>query len=338
MIHTLKRKYWKYRNSPTYPVLFLTNLAISTIRLSILTLAIFPWSRQILNFIYLKLTASQRSAYHSLFAKIFRDVHVRGRNGFWKVTFLNKTILMPLFSDTFWLDWDTALSINGHEMEIKQTYENLIASPLNRPSLFVDVGANYGTHSLLFLINNIETISFEPHSSCHDIFRRMCELNHVSPRIEPVALGNNEGFVELLYPERDTWLGSTNQENITQLKQSCQLITKKVKQKAMDSYIHLIKDKQCLIKIDTEGNELAVLQGAEKTLAECKPMLIFESWKNDERITIFDFLNQRGYSIYHLPWPTQQAKPLDVGTFINSWSSNFIAIAAPGTARRLEIR
>ncbi|CAA9891487.1 conserved hypothetical protein [Candidatus Methylobacter favarea] len=77
---------------------------------------------------------------------------------------------MPLTSERFWLDWDTAVSITGHDIEIKQTYEALIGSS-EPPELFIDIGANYGTHSLLFLVHQIKTITFEPNASCHDFFQ-----------------------------------------------------------------------------------------------------------------------------------------------------------------------
>ena len=40
------------------------------------------------------------------------------------------------------------VSIVGHDIEVKETYAALIASD-HRPTLFLDVGANYGLHSIL---------------------------------------------------------------------------------------------------------------------------------------------------------------------------------------------
>ncbi len=303
------------------------NEASIIIRNSVRVIAAFSWSRWVLNAVYLKLTPSQRARFHREFAKIFRNNYIRGSDGKWKVVFANKSILMPLTSEKFWLEWDSAVSIVGHDIEVKQTYEALVASSSGKPELFIDIGANYGTHSLLFLIHDITTMTFEPNTSCHDYFCKICKLNHVTPKLEPVALGDREGHVELSYPKRDTWLGSTNTEVINKLSLSQELVTEKVEQKTIDGYFPKIGNNRTLIKIDTEGNELSVLRGAMKTLQECKPLIIFECRGDNERIVIFDFFNSQNYSIYHLPWnPTYKAARLTSNQFLASSSTNFIAV------------
>src|ERR1700722_9247274 len=49
----------------------------------------------------------------------------------------------------------------GHDSELKQTYASLIQLE-HPPRLVLDIGANYGTHSIIFLSHDIETVSFEP--------------------------------------------------------------------------------------------------------------------------------------------------------------------------------
>ena len=297
------------------------------VRSTFRAIASFPWSRRLLNAVYLKLTASQRAFFHQAFAKTFRNSNIQARDGTWKVIFASRSILMPLSSGNFWLDWDNAVSIVGHDIEVKQTYETLLGLPSLKPELFIDIGANYGTHSLLFLAHGIRAITFEPNTSCHDYFRQICKLNHVNPKLEPVALGDREGCVDFSYPQRDTWLGSTNSEIISKLSQREDLVTKKVEQKTLDSYSAEIAHKRTLIKIDTEGNELSVLKGAAKTLKEVKPMIIFECFGDNERTKLFGFLISQNNSIYRLPWnPEDKAESLTACQFLASASTNFIAI------------
>jgi FkbM family methyltransferase len=317
----------KIKNGPRF--LFRNCGPLFAIRSCVSLAAVSPSLRGSLNSVYLKLNPSQRVFFHQEFSQIFKNRSVQGGDGNWEVAFANKVITMPLSSENFWLDWDTAVSIVGHDIEVKQTYEALIESSSKKPDLLIDIGANYGTHSLLFLVHGIKTITFEPNSSCHDFFRKTCELNHVVCELEHIALGDREGFVDLTYPQRETWLGSTDTEVVSKLGLSQELVTEKVEQKMLDDYLPTIGQNQnIVIKIDTEGNELSVLRGAVKTLQECKPIIIFECWGSTERTKIFDFFGPQNYSIHHLPWnPTNKSEPLTSSQFMASSSTNFIAMS-----------
>lgn len=302
------------------------SILVPFVRKVVRIIVAFRWSRTVLNAVYLKLTPPQRNIFHKAFSKIFRNTNISGKNGYWKVNFHGKNILMPLTSERFWLDWDSAVSIIGHDIEIKETYDALLNSP-EVPDLFIDIGANYGTHSLLFLVQNIKTITFEPNSSCHDYFRAVCELNRVEANIQPVALGAAGGYIELSYPEHDTWLGSTDTIVVKNLASTHKLMTKKVEQRQLDDYFSHINQHETLIKIDTEGNEMSVLQGSVRILKVVKPKIIFECWGDSARIEIFNFLSSYGYKIYNLPWkPGTIIKSIEATEFIESLSLNFIAV------------
>lgn len=233
---------------------------------------------------------------------------------------------MPLRSDSSWLDWDCAVTITGHDLEVKQTYLALINSR-QRPELYIDIGANYGTHSLLFLTEGINTLTFEPNSSCHGYFIDLCELNGVAPQIEPVALGQTDGFVKLSYPERHTWLGSTAAHVIENLAATHELVVETVERKRLDDYLPAVQNRDTLIKIDAEGNELAVLQGAETILRQVKPKVIFESWQGSGRAEISRLFQSYSYRIFLLPWdPAAAAEPLAPSQFLSAAFTNFIAV------------
>ena len=146
-------------------------------------------SRRFLNRCYLRLSHRYRWHFWRLFSDVFRDARARQRAGFWKVSFAGAVIDMPLTMATFGLDWVNAVSITGHDIDVKETYEAILLSPDDRPDLFIDVGGNFGTHSLLFLIQGIRTITFEPNRACHPYFLEVCRLNKLQPALESVALG-----------------------------------------------------------------------------------------------------------------------------------------------------
>jgi FkbM family methyltransferase len=305
-------------------------------RYSVMWVAAFSWSRQLLNAVYRRLTPSQKNMFHKRFSKVFRDSHITGTSGDWRVVFVNKIIRIPLTSEQFWLDWDTALSVVGQDIDIRQTYEALVDSS-ERPELFIDIGANLGTHSLLFLAHQIKTISFEPNTTCHDYFRRLCEANQVTPDLQPVALGERRGRVTLSYPRRDTWLGSTSTEVAQRLGAIQELVSEEVEQRTIDDYVSRIGHNRTLMKIDTEGTELSVLKGARRTLRENKPYVVFECWNSIRRLELFDFLDSRDYRICQLPWgPADKAEPLASDQFLACSLTNFIAIPTRAALRTPE--
>ncbi|MCI5120000.1 MAG: FkbM family methyltransferase [Candidatus Electrothrix sp. AUS4] len=296
--------------------------------------AAYSWPRYMLNFVYLRLNSAQRVLFHRYFARIFRDGNIKGQSGYWLVWFCGKQIKMPLDSAMFWLNWDTAVSIVGNDLEVKSTYQNLLQSSTHKPELFVDVGANYGTHSLLFLSQGIETITFEPNSSCHDYFFAVCRTNLVNPRLEHIALGEKKATVELSYPKYDTWNGSVVDGVKKGLSSNQALVTENVEQKKLDDYFDEIIDKKTLIKIDTEGNELSVLKGAIRLIEKSHPTIIFECWTDENiRTQLFEFFQKKHYSIYSLPYSPQSLPSiLTLADFKSSSSVNFIAIFLLSTA------
>lgn len=286
----------------------------------------FSPTRWLVNKAYLRLPLSQQGIFRTLFVRIFKNSRMPTNTGYWNVLFAKRIIRMPLNSGTFHQDWAFALNLVGLEQETKKTYESLLLSPDNKPQLFIDIGTNYGTHSLLFLVHQIETISIEPNYTCYEYFDRICRANNVSPILEKVALSDRNDIVELTFPEGETWLGTVNKKTLSSFDQNKKLTSIKVTQKTLDDYYDRICGKRALIKIDTEGNEASVIFGGHKTLSECKPLVIFESWGLGERKKIFLMLTDLDYDIFCLPWiPAQSAEALSIDSFTESSLRNFIA-------------
>ena len=66
--------------------------------------------------------------------------------------------------------------------------------------------------------------------------------------------------------------------------------------KSIDSYALPRVD---FIKIDVEGMEVDVLQGAEKTIARCQPVMLIEMIKTDQA-QVLDFLEKHGYKTFRV--------------------------------------
>jgi FkbM family methyltransferase len=282
----------------------------------------FP--RHILNTLYSLLSLEQKVRVHWHFAKIFRGYDGVFAEGRWRLTFCGKPLWIPLRQQFAWLDWDVSLSVLGHDPEIKQTYATLIQ--LERPPrLVVDVGTNYGTHSIIFLINDIATISFEPNRACHSLFRLICEMNGVQAQIEPVGLGAGEEVIDLWYPEKEEWNGTTRVSVMETL--GGQLTKTAVMQTTVDSYLGARRVSPDVLKVDTEGADLQVLQGAAETLKRCRPLVLFESWEASDRSTLFSFLAQRDYLVARLPLLASTApEVLTYEQFLRDSGMNFAGL------------
>ena len=225
-----------------------------------------------------------------------------------------------------WLDWDTALSVLGHEPEIKLTYEALLSCFGIARRVF-DVGANYGVHSLLFLAHGVDVISFEPNPECHWYYPGLERDNQVKFRLEATALGASACRLDLWYPERDSWLGTTDPKHMQVLSSRGELRQLQVPCITLDSYVKqssLIPD---LIKLDVEGSEFQILLGASDTLEAFRPVIIFECWKNSVRDQIWGFLAASNYVITGLPIVSRRGlHPLEESVFRHYPDTNFAAL------------
>src|SRR5262245_38673232 len=143
------------------------------------------WTRDQLNKIYNLLGPE----YHEWLYYTFggwghsKDGEARIQGGQWIIWFEGHRIITPIRSERMWYDWPQAFSLLGHDFSVKQTYRSLLRSSI-RPDFFIDVGANFGVHSLLFLACHIKTISFEPNLDCHAEFKHLCAMNGLMPEIQ----------------------------------------------------------------------------------------------------------------------------------------------------------
>lgn len=286
-------------------------------------------TRRILNALFASLPWSQKERFHHNLSSVSGVFLGEDREslqpGFWKVRFAGAQIRVPMGQAPARVEWDFALATVGHDVDLKCLYERLLVSP-NRPKVFFDVGASFGTHSLLFLANAVRTVSFEPNPNCHSFFRRICAANACQPDIQPFALGAQSGSVELSYPPDETWLGTTVASVREELGRGHPMETVTVPLTTLDSFVSesgLVPD---LVKVDTEGNEKAVLVGSSRTLGEYRPLVVFESWRGSDREALVRLFEDHGYGLAE----PRSGKELSVSDFLLSSANNFLAVPREG--------
>lgn len=162
---------------------------------------------------------------------------------------------------------------------------NFINIFLKENATILDIGANIGSHSIYWAIerNATKVYSFEPLPSTFEILKKNIELNKLEDKIIPYNFGLSDKKSKAMLQTYDhTNIGSASfikdKNGIFELK-------------TLDSL--KIKDKIDLIKIDVEGAEVEVLQGAKKTILKNKPTIVIESFHNKDKVD--EILNSLGY-------------------------------------------
>lgn len=148
-----------------------------------------------------------------------------------------------------------------------------LCDSLPADGVFCDVGANIGVYlSAIHALkgSKLKSIGFEPIPSTIALLQQTLELNGVSARIEPVALSSREG--ELLLTAYARGMNNFWLKGDTGGRPSIAVHTRR-----LDDWISEHPDLEPdAIKIDVEGHELEVLEGATGFLARKRPALMVE--------------------------------------------------------------
>ncbi|HTM99676.1 MAG TPA: FkbM family methyltransferase [Pedobacter sp.] len=130
---------------------------------------------------------------------------------------------------------------------------------LRSEDTFFDVGANVGSYTLLASsVCKAKSISFEPVPSTFDILKRNIDLNQISHlvKLENKGVGKEKGVIKFSSGE------DTTNHVVTKFEEQDNTI--EVQIVALNDYNQFAKP--ILIKIDVEGFETEVLNGAENIL------------------------------------------------------------------------
>ena len=169
---------------------------------------------------------------------------------------------------------------------------SFIGDCVNKGDVCLDVGAHKGvvTHMLTKRVGNSgKVIAFEPQKELFEWLERMIpSFNFSNVTIESVALAEDSG-ARTLYRAGVTKSGSLTEDS------SAHFESITVEAITLDEYCE-DKDfeKISFIKIDVDGFELQVLQGAEQTLRKYMPILLVEISDKDLE-TVSTLLSELGY-------------------------------------------
>ncbi|MGI9326208.1 MAG: FkbM family methyltransferase [Pseudomonadales bacterium] len=199
----------------------------------------------------------------------------------------------------------------------------LIRTLLPQPCVFVDIGANQGEFSVFVasLCKDSQVLAFEPTSQMRARLKANVKANEFdNVRVFAVGLSNEAREDVPIYGGHSTFEDGTRHSGlptIFAISQRDQLL-ETISLRTLDDVwrTELSFGRIDLMKIDVEGAELHVLQGARQTIAEHRPFIIFESSRESSAAA--------GYSTS------------DLYQLLYSWGYELQAIGAGGALAELD--
>ncbi|MBI9067997.1 MAG: FkbM family methyltransferase [Salinivirgaceae bacterium] len=219
----------------------------------------------------------------------------------WEIELLNtKTISAYICKDS--TGWNNILTYYTYAPELC-ILENIISNYLSNKSIYVDIGANYGVRSLLMLSEGIKTYMFEANPYLIKELEERCFVNKFKNyKIESLAVSCNQSSSTFYISNRNSM--SSLELEFAETKGVKETII--IETVSLDYYFdELLKNKNeglHFIKIDVEGHELKVIEGAKRIIHEIKPVFLIEIANLVDKLKIINLFLDCGYSIYCIQW------------------------------------
>jgi len=192
---------------------------------------------------------------------------------------------------------------------------------VNKSSIVIECGCHIGTHSIPLASLCKTFYGFEPLPDTYDVLIKNVELNNINNAfIYKKGVADKEGSTEYLWISgnnpgssglnnnpmgKPVWINPTDKNIVVDL-----------------TTIDLLQlDKLDFMKIDVEGYETLVIEGAINTIKKCRPVIIIEVWKDhlgsiDINYTksIYKNILDLGYDILNIQGPDFLFLPNEIHT------------------------
>lgn len=161
-----------------------------------------------------------------------------------------------------------------------------LATFLAPGDLVVDAGANIGNHSIFFAkCVGCRVLAFEPVEATFNLLQKNVGLNDVQHLVSPRKLGLGRISAKARVASFDlTNIGGTS----LSLGPDGEIDIVSIDELNLD-------EKVSLIKVDVEGMDLDVLQGARETLLRDRPWVVCEAATASQRMAVASFMAEMGY-------------------------------------------
>jgi FkbM family methyltransferase len=189
----------------------------------------------------------------------------------------------------------------------------------------IDVGATVGMYTYRIRAHSSDVLAFEPIPLFNQMLKKVFEGKR--GRIEPVAVSSCRGKATLRMPFDGAGTAQFGRSTIDTAnplthEQVARTEEIEVETRAIDEYA---LPSVGFIKIDVEGHEVSVLEGAAKTIAQHKPNLLIEcndDHQPDGRAKLAAWLSAHDYEAFFVDGRT--VKSIDQYDRAEHWDKHFI--------------
>jgi FkbM family methyltransferase len=169
-----------------------------------------------------------------------------------------------------------------------------------------DIGANTGLYTVIGgkHAEHSSFYSFEPHPANFNRLQKNVELNDLkNVTLVQKAIGDKDSYIDFYVPKTEGIIDTSSAlKDFSETTYGGTISWKPVKvaQTSLDNFVALNSIHQLdLIKIDVEGYEVVVFEGARKTIEKFKPVIICEIFLSEEKRIYFNtFIKEHNYIAY----------------------------------------
>lgn len=195
----------------------------------------------------------------------------------------------------------------GLTINLEGRYERDILDALSRfltqhldidtDTAVIDVGANIGNHSIFFSQIFSKVYAFEPNPQAYYLL----QYNSAGSNIVPLNYGLSSENSTVAFSIDPINLGGSKVIEGRSGPGTPSLNTIDIEVRRLDDNLEIKNQVVSLIKIDVEGHELQVLEGAVEFIKASRPIIVFEQSKDaifDGTSDTIDFLREKNYRFF----------------------------------------
>jgi len=189
---------------------------------------------------------------------------------------------------------------------------DILASYMRTDEIIIDIGANIGASTIPLAKKYLDSLFylFEPHPTLYTRMSQNAAMNGLSNLIPVNFAVSDENASIAFYAQKDQPglrnMGLSSTKPNKDMGDYEEIFVSSVR---LDDFFKDIENRVCVIKIDTQGNELEVLKSATSIIDKWRPVVVFEfesEYFSDESararaadgiLSYFNILNYHLYAI-----------------------------------------